>query len=75
MKRAKGRVPHDHRTGRVCRACHLYRTPEGRKRSLAEFKKRYGESGGRSRKGYRYIYGATVGKVRREQAAARRRRR
>lgn len=69
MARRKGPLAHDHRRGRVCRACHLYSTPEGRRRSEAEFKARYGSSGGRSRKGYRYIYGATVGKVKREQLA------
>ena len=70
---ARGRtgIRHDHRRGVTCRACHLYRTPEGRRRSLRQFKRRYGAKGGRSRKGYRYIYGATVGKVARERRAKR----
>lgn len=68
-RRMRGAIAHDHRRGHTCRACHLYSTPEGRRRSEAEFKRRYGQAGGRSRKGYRYIYGATVGKVRREQLA------
>lgn len=74
-KRKRGKVAHDHRAGRRCAACHLYSTPEGRRRSEGEFKRRYGTRGGRNRKGYRYIYGATVGKVHREQLANRRRNR
>jgi hypothetical protein len=49
-----GRRPHAHEA-------HLYRGP-GSGRARAEFEARYGK-----RKGA-YVYGATVGKVRREQA-------
>jgi hypothetical protein len=49
---------------------HLYSNRRDRAYEEREFEERYGASGGRNRKGGRYIYGAVVGKVRREQAAA-----
>jgi hypothetical protein len=48
---------------------HLYSNRRDRAIERREFTERYGETGGTSGKGGRYIYGAVVGKVRREQAA------
>ena len=48
---------------------HLYSNPADRRAVEAEFERRYGARRGR------YIYGATVGKVRRERVAIRARRR
>jgi hypothetical protein len=48
---------------------HLYSNPADRRAAEAEFERRYGARRGR------YIYGATVGQVRRERAALRARRR
>jgi hypothetical protein len=45
---------------------HLYRNG-AKSRELSEFEKRYGTKKGK------YVYGATVGKVRRERLAKRRR--
>jgi len=60
------RVKSHSRRGRRVRSHirHLYSTKKGRAASRAAFTRRYG-----ARKG-RYVYGAVVGKVRREQAAA-----
>lgn len=55
-----GRIPHYHRDGR-----HLY-SGAGASRAKADFERRYGK-----RKGD-YVYGATIGKVRRLQLARRR---
>ena len=77
MKRTQGA-----RTVRVRRAKngrrghlrHLYSNPAQRAANERAFVRRYGQRGGRDRRGGAYIFGATVGKVRREQRAARRRR-
>lgn len=50
---------------------HLYRG-EGGKEEKREFEERYGKHGGRNHKGGDEIYGATVGKVKRERMAKRR---
>jgi hypothetical protein len=49
---------------------HLYTNKRDRAYERREFTERYGKTGGRTGKGGAYIYGAVVGKVRREQAAA-----
>jgi hypothetical protein len=49
---------------------HLYSNKRDRAYEEAQFTRRYGKTGGRKGKGGRYVYGAVVGKVRREQAAA-----
>lgn len=48
-------------------AKHLYRKG-ARKRQIAKFRRKYGARGA-------YVYGAVVGKVKRERAAKRKRRR
>lgn len=70
MSRTTKVIGHERKGRRVrTHTRHLYSTAKGRRESEREFRERYGSRGGRDRKGYRYIYGATVGKVRREQAA------
>jgi hypothetical protein len=49
---------------------HLYSNKRDRIAAERAFTRRYGKSGGRKGKGGRYVYGAVVGKVRREQVAA-----
>lgn len=53
------------KNGRRAHIRHLYSVPSQRPAELREFIDRYGKRRGT------YIYGATVGKVRREQAAKR----
>jgi hypothetical protein len=57
---------------RAKRRRHLYTNKKDRAYEEGQFTRRYGRSGGRSRKGGRYIYGAVVGKVARERRAKRR---
>ncbi len=49
----------------------LYRGPGTRSKEARAFGRRYGKRGGRARKGGAYVYGAVIGKVKREQAAKR----
>lgn len=44
------------------------KSPEERERVRETFERRYGPTGGRTGKGGDYIYGATIAKVREEQA-------
>lgn len=50
---------------------HLYKGRGTPARERREFERRYGRRGGRRHRGGDYIYGAVVGKVRRERAARR----
>lgn len=61
------------RNGRRSHIRHLYRGRRNREAMERRFREEYGARGGRDRRGGAYIYGATVGKVRREQLAKRRR--